>query len=563
MNEKSDSFQIGLCLAGAISAGAYTAGVIDYLIEALDIWEEKKKSEDPSTVPQHEVKLSVIGGASAGGMSGLIAAKSLLQQFRPVHLSSYQSGKAIPDNPLYHAWVDQLEEELPASCRTMFDYLLTNEDISSGKVQSLLNSHFVRKITDKIIDSSAGVLVKREFLSAELRVFATLTNLQGLEYSLNFKGGALDLDPYRIHDHRDFACFSFGEKILPGWTKIDFADPVLVELYKLAAIGTGAFPIGLSPVKMKRSGKMMQELTWLSHVSAGGGNRFADDWYETTLVDGGMLNNEPFEKVQDALSQVTGQHKAAEIQDYSKVKSTVLMVDPFPSTSNFVTAGDNLLGYVGNVLAALMNQARIKPEHLANSLASNMAGQYVISPSRYTCKDGVKTKIEGAKAIACGSLDGFGGFLSRDFRVHDFFLGRANCEKFLRDHFTVPIASKNPIFENGYAAMDSLTREKFISKTDSEPGIQIIPLFTTRKDKTEMPQWEGKDWPTLSSREVERYAKPIESRVKKVILNTIVLGKSDYVKLWLGARFFLTGRISRTLMGALTKSVKSHDQISE
>ena len=30
------TFHLGLCLAGAVSAGAYTAGVVDYLFEALD-----------------------------------------------------------------------------------------------------------------------------------------------------------------------------------------------------------------------------------------------------------------------------------------------------------------------------------------------------------------------------------------------------------------------------------------------------------------------------------------------------------------------------------------------
>jgi hypothetical protein len=30
-----DTFYVGLCMAGAVSAGAYTAGVMDYLLEAL------------------------------------------------------------------------------------------------------------------------------------------------------------------------------------------------------------------------------------------------------------------------------------------------------------------------------------------------------------------------------------------------------------------------------------------------------------------------------------------------------------------------------------------------
>lgn len=36
------TFELGLCMAGAVSAGAYTAGVLDLLIEALDAFEAEK-----------------------------------------------------------------------------------------------------------------------------------------------------------------------------------------------------------------------------------------------------------------------------------------------------------------------------------------------------------------------------------------------------------------------------------------------------------------------------------------------------------------------------------------
>lgn len=48
MPETNHPFKIGLCMAGAVSAGTYTAGAIDYLIEALDEWQRRKESNDPS-----------------------------------------------------------------------------------------------------------------------------------------------------------------------------------------------------------------------------------------------------------------------------------------------------------------------------------------------------------------------------------------------------------------------------------------------------------------------------------------------------------------------------------
>jgi len=47
MHKLSDKeFQIGLTMSGAISAGAYTAGVIDFLAEALDAWEDARSGPD-------------------------------------------------------------------------------------------------------------------------------------------------------------------------------------------------------------------------------------------------------------------------------------------------------------------------------------------------------------------------------------------------------------------------------------------------------------------------------------------------------------------------------------
>ena len=60
------TFRLGINMAGAVSAGSYTAGVLDFLIEALDAWYAAKEHRD--AVPMHEVSLEVLSGASAGGM---------------------------------------------------------------------------------------------------------------------------------------------------------------------------------------------------------------------------------------------------------------------------------------------------------------------------------------------------------------------------------------------------------------------------------------------------------------------------------------------------------------
>jgi hypothetical protein len=60
------TFELGLVMAGAISAGAYSAGVLDFLFEALDAYEEAKGQPGWSG-PTHDVRVPVMcDGRSVG-----------------------------------------------------------------------------------------------------------------------------------------------------------------------------------------------------------------------------------------------------------------------------------------------------------------------------------------------------------------------------------------------------------------------------------------------------------------------------------------------------------------
>ena len=105
MGDENQPFRIGLCMAGAISAGAYTAGVVDYLLEALETWQEHKDNNKPNT-PMHRVEIPVIGGSSAGGMTGLLTASAIQQALVPVQQVVGSVMDARPENLLYHSWVE-------------------------------------------------------------------------------------------------------------------------------------------------------------------------------------------------------------------------------------------------------------------------------------------------------------------------------------------------------------------------------------------------------------------------------------------------------------------------
>jgi len=82
MENQSVPFRFAINMAGAISAGAYTAGVLDFLMEALEQWQLAKDSfrqqlagqlpTVQNVVPLHDVCVDAFTGASAGSMCAAI-----------------------------------------------------------------------------------------------------------------------------------------------------------------------------------------------------------------------------------------------------------------------------------------------------------------------------------------------------------------------------------------------------------------------------------------------------------------------------------------------------------
>src|SRR5579864_1268349 len=111
------SFKIGITMAGAISAGAYSAGVLDFLLEALEQWEGRKqalrdtgKAPVDWDVPSHDVFIPVMSGASAGAITAALGVIASAEQTSagaiPVTHQYPQVGAVTTSLPrLYQAWV--------------------------------------------------------------------------------------------------------------------------------------------------------------------------------------------------------------------------------------------------------------------------------------------------------------------------------------------------------------------------------------------------------------------------------------------------------------------------
>lgn len=545
---KPDKFYVGLCLAGAISAGSYTAGVMDFLIEALEDWQMRKKRGD-ANVPSHEVVIPVIGGASAGGMTAAITASAIHDPIDHVRKAPIPLLSQIPKNKFYHSWVDLVEDD-------MIQVLLKTDDFTGGGMQSLLNTSFIDQVANRAIAVFGEKAVKRAYFDENMKIFFTLSNLQGMDFSVSFQSNIPNFNKYIITSHKDYLNFSLAasEKYYKndGWIPLNFKTKLNAELCKQAAMATGAFPVAFKARELVRGGKYLNDLDWFDPITKAAGNPFEQGPYKTLNVDGGMINNEPFEKVRRVLKDLTGQTEAKEFQSYDTFASTVLMIDPFPSQPTEFTFDTKLTSVMGHTLNALINQSRIKAETLIDAMDSQLAGQFLVAPVRYVHKAGEQEHYEGRYAIASGALSGFGGFISKEFRIHDYFLGRANCEKFLRDHFTVPQGTDNEIFKQGYKGLD---KSVFISNKTN--GLQIIPIFSQPNKEPYMPTFSnGQLWPSVSKKDILKYRKPIKNRVEKTLFNLSEYSTTEKVLLWIGAKFLINGKLADTILDASLESLE-------
>ncbi|MBV8312954.1 MAG: hypothetical protein JO344_21425, partial [Planctomycetaceae bacterium] len=153
------TFEIGLVMAGSISAGAYIAGVVDFLIQALDQWEQAKSGSDPDC-PRHNLLLKVMAGASGGGITAAIAAGQLGQAFSPV--TSLPTIPSPVNNKFFESWVERID----------IAGLLGTRDLDAdpqSDVQSVLDSTVLDRIAASVFVFPVGSPpVNRKYLADPL-----------------------------------------------------------------------------------------------------------------------------------------------------------------------------------------------------------------------------------------------------------------------------------------------------------------------------------------------------------------------------------------------------------
>lgn len=538
MTQEKKTFHLGIAMAGAVSAGAYTAGVIDYLLETLQRWQEAKDKNrtlgpehpeyDPS-IPMHDVVIEAMGGSSAGGMTAAIAALSL---FEGVDIKEWDVNK----KKLYDAWVnlnDNASEEL-----TLLQLLDTSDITSTQELPSLLNSTPIDQIADRAreINSTQNL---PPYISQNLEIILTITSLRGIPIAVNFFDtvkqeeklslGSSDeqkhhaLPAHKMYLHKGVAHFQLDMEgkgtppyTVPFHPEKDWAVDLLLDCAK----ATGAFPIGLKARKLEGINlNYIKSMTYRmfgldpedAHKNKGIEIQSESNPFDLVAVDGGTVNNEPFGEIIRALEDRHG--------EFSN-NHAVVMIDPFPNfevsekEAKDVRHPSNVIEVIPNLLGAIRAQAMVKEKEIVRGLSSD-----------YTRKMIFPKKENDPYPIACGALDGFGGFFSRSFREHDYYLGRRNCQRFLRKHMSISLdkAKDHYLFSDWKQDGSDARHNRFYVKHSDKEGdgaYPIIPDLGIEKMSRGLfydPYEKEPEKPGVTPAEIFALDMPIQKRLRKVL----------------------------------------------
>lgn len=573
MADNKNVYEIGLAMAGAISAGAYSAGVVDFLFQALHEWELAKR-DYPDNVPNHAVCIRAAAGASAGSITAALAAVAVAGGLRPEKVADPQKDRQPYRNvlpALYRAWVTM--PDMAARQPDTPDLLATNDLRDGASPQSILNAGILDALTDQALDlppppegTEGGPAYGGNplpYFAERLHLYLTLSNMRGVPYFVGFEGSG-QTRGHHMMCHGDRAHY-----VLEGigahrgenkWLADDDFDALKITTaprtdktrdasyeywrqYGRTALASAAFPLGLAARCIKSNVSKYETRKWPYLSDAG--RHYPPNWpsswdkmhkYDFMSIDGGLIDNEPFEYARRAIMRDNEDNMTGE----SSVKGAVVMVDPFPEPPAFSLREidqASIFDVARAVLPMLKNQARFKPATLATAFDNTNYSRWMIAPSRPV--EGSHGKENERYAIATGVLGGFGGFLDESFRAHDYQLGRRNCQRFLQNIFSV--GEGHPFVKEWPSGVP----ERFRKYDDDTKKFYypVIPLVGTAALQVPAPAWPRIGQSRLA--EIERrirlraaYIVPslITSKTRYKLLNVLAKG----LWLWPGKQRLLT-----------------------
>lgn len=538
-------FDLGLALAGGSTRGAYSAGVMDFLLQALDEL-ETARSKSPDSLPPWRVRVKTIAGTSAGGITAAVATSSICTPFE--HLSNSPTPPDPHRNNLFNVWVNQMSLDGLFSNSDLDPDAASRDDSKRQPVRSLLNSHFLSAQATTALDAERTDLPRPAWAEC-LQLYVTTSNLRGIPYEVeNFQGANKELYDMRMTRHRDWVGFRTGECSKKGLFALDLMEnrkTVTWDRVRAAAQGTATLPLIFPLIKIRApTNSYVEKLTWGTPAWP----ELMPEEFTYDAVDGAVFRNAPLELVRDAMESGKAPGEPEVLAERAEdARGAMILLHPSPTRETYDPNYDEqrystLVSILWAVLTSLMDEANFQERELAEIADEKNISRFMIAPVR-------EGRIPGQEVLATDTFRGFGGIIGKDVRLHDFQLGRRNAQRFLSSHFVVPLeaARQNCIF--GEEA------ERFALEM-GEHGmfVPIVPLVGSATEECPRPTW-----PAYNRSEREKRRKAIHDIIEKradVVLKSFAINLDFYQNgfkfglnaLWNCVVDRLVGRASTELM---------------
>lgn len=319
------TYKVAIAISGAVSLGSYEAGTMYEVINAFKLHNEKNN-------PDEHIKIDVLTGASAGGMTAALVAQQLLY--------AEQGLSGADTNIGYDAWVKSVD----------IKGLLMPHDGDNPNT-SLLSTGYVSSIANKLIlNRYNNVNIPKpqpHIASADtIKLGLAMSNLNGVDYSRNIFDAT----------HQGFSNGKFVEtRFQDRFTKELSSQTDCKEDWQnitAAARCCGAFPVAFSPIAFLRK--------WTDVDYQGRG---ADDFSATnpsgrfSFTDGGVFNNYP-------LGMARGLVKTIDKDPLDYSKRFYFYISPHKKKSSadpkFDADSSQIQDVVKNIATSILGQAQFQ-----------------------------------------------------------------------------------------------------------------------------------------------------------------------------------------------------------
>lgn len=512
-------YRLGLCVAGAASAGTYSAGVLFELFTCLDRWERLRHTPlqlvlpdgqqlqlAAGELPSHRVSVDAFSGASAGSMCGALLLLGLAE-------GRYDK--------LHDLWVQQLDllPLLELSDLKELPYSFFNMDFALQ--QALSCADFSR-------DAS---LPWPSYLPEQMDVYFSLANLQGVPYHLS--ADLVGVPNQLLQNYADYKRFTLCRpdstaSVPPDSTRLDPLDPdrsAWKELMR-TCLASGAYPFGFSPMILQRRKQEYDQREWYfpdrqlpdqPPVPLYIPVAWAPDTPEQLhmeYTDGGVLNNEPFELVRRRLAINNGRWVNPVQGD--KADAGVILIDPFPADlpddyRYDVRERTLLEDMPAKVFGVMRNQTFFTPALLRTARRGDLYAAHLITPARYE-----QDRSVARMPLASGVLRHFGGLMEQSFREHDFALGRRNCHDFLKNYFRLPLTNPLVAYVSEQGLADRYQQLGWVTKDEAgNRYMQLIPLMPQQDDHYTPPAHP--QWPQTDELRMQQVSQALRRRYARLL----------------------------------------------